>query len=244
MAFRSLANDLVSGDSNGFMDIFLRDRQASTTERVSVSSAGVEANCGSGSAGVLGISADGRFVTFDSCASNLVSGDTNATDDVFVHDRLGVSPTATPTPSVQPTPSSTFTVNSTGDGSDTNAGDGICLTAVGDCTLRAAIQESNAHTGQDTVNFVIASGQLAPTIEPASPLPAMTDSVTVDGTTQPQYNGSPLIEMKGANAGSGAGGLDITAGSSIVRALAITGFDGVGITLESNGGNRLEKSRI
>src|SRR5439155_1055443 len=64
--------------------IFVHDRRTRMTERVSVASDGTQANAFSGEAS---ISADGRFVAFASLASNLVSGDTNGADDVFVHDR-------------------------------------------------------------------------------------------------------------------------------------------------------------
>jgi Tol biopolymer transport system component len=85
VVFESTAADLVAGDSNGVSDVFVRDRQAGTTERVSVSSAGAQANGLSGEAHVSG---DGRFVAFASAATNLVAGDTNGVDDVFVRDRL------------------------------------------------------------------------------------------------------------------------------------------------------------
>jgi Tol biopolymer transport system component len=85
VAFESKASNLVPGDSNGRNDIFVRDRQAGTTERVSVSSAGVQGNNTSGSPS---ISADGRYVAFQSFASNLVAGDTNGSSDIFVRDRL------------------------------------------------------------------------------------------------------------------------------------------------------------
>jgi Tol biopolymer transport system component len=84
VAFRSLADDLVSGDTNGAWDIFVRDRQNGTTERVSVASSGAAAN---GDSNNPSMSANGRFVAFESAASNLVAGDTNGALDVFVHDR-------------------------------------------------------------------------------------------------------------------------------------------------------------
>jgi Tol biopolymer transport system component len=84
VAFTSFASNLVSGDTNGTSDVFVHDRQTGTTERVSVDSSGTQGN---GSCLVPSISADGRFVTFSSFASNLVSGDTNGTSDIFVHDR-------------------------------------------------------------------------------------------------------------------------------------------------------------
>ncbi|HEV8113159.1 MAG TPA: calcium-binding protein [Planctomycetota bacterium] len=87
VAFISNATNLVAGDTNGVLDVFVRDRQAGTTERVSVDSAGGEANGASDFGGTLGFSADGRFVVFSSSASNLVPGDTNGVQDVFVKDR-------------------------------------------------------------------------------------------------------------------------------------------------------------
>ncbi|PWK39503.1 WD40 repeat protein [Actinoplanes xinjiangensis] len=84
VAFSSHATNLVPGDTNDRGDIFVRDRTAATTTRVSVTGAGAEADNTSHSPA---ISADGRFVVFVSYATNLVSGDTNGFEDVFVHDR-------------------------------------------------------------------------------------------------------------------------------------------------------------
>jgi tricorn protease-like protein len=84
VAFSSYASNLVSGDTNNAMDIFVHDRQAGQTTRVSVSSGGVQANNESWRSS---ISSDGRYVAFQSSASNLVSGDTNNQQDIFVRDR-------------------------------------------------------------------------------------------------------------------------------------------------------------
>ena len=84
VAFQSFASNLVSGDSNNVEDVFVRDRQTSTTVRISLSSGGVQGNNGSWDAA---ISSDGRFVAFGSDASNLVTGDTNGVGDIFVRDR-------------------------------------------------------------------------------------------------------------------------------------------------------------
>jgi hypothetical protein len=86
VAFYSEASNLVSGDTNGLGDVFVHDRQTGVTTRVSVDSSGNEAN-GEISEYDVSISGDGRFVTFQSEASNLVSEDTNGVGDVFVHDR-------------------------------------------------------------------------------------------------------------------------------------------------------------
>lgn len=88
VAFASGSSNLVAGDTNGVQDIFVHDLASGTTERVSVSTVGEEGNANSSSLGSPpAISADGRFVAFESYASNLVAGDTNGSDDVFVHDR-------------------------------------------------------------------------------------------------------------------------------------------------------------
>jgi hypothetical protein len=84
VAFKSLASNLVPGDTNGWPDVFVHDRLTGQTSRVSVDSAGVQGNFDSYEPS---ISADGRFVAFYSIASNLVPGDTNGNWDVFVHDR-------------------------------------------------------------------------------------------------------------------------------------------------------------
>ena len=85
VVFSSLASNLVADDKNGQEDVFVRDRATGTTERVSVSATNVEANAGSDEPAMSG---DGRFVVFSSVASNLVPGDTNASWDVFEHDRV------------------------------------------------------------------------------------------------------------------------------------------------------------
>jgi Tol biopolymer transport system component len=84
VAFHSADSNLVHGDTNGVFDIFVRDRRAGRTTRVSVSTAGKQAN--QESLGAASISADGRYVAFTSLASNLVAGDANDITDVFVHD--------------------------------------------------------------------------------------------------------------------------------------------------------------
>ena len=92
VVFSANSTNLVAGDTNNANDIFVRDLQAGTTERVSVSSSGVQANLDSFASGdpCCGrrmISADGRFVAFQTSASNLAAGDDNNTSDVFVRDR-------------------------------------------------------------------------------------------------------------------------------------------------------------
>ncbi len=93
VVFLSWASDLVPGDTNGFRDLYVRDRDPdgnglfdeanATTIRATLGAGGVQPNeqCTSGS-----ISADGRFIAFDSDASNLVAGDVEGRTDVFVRD--------------------------------------------------------------------------------------------------------------------------------------------------------------
>ena len=84
VAFVSNATNLVPGDTNGKSDVFVYHVTTGTTTRVSVGSAGAEAN--SASSGPS-LSTDGRYVAFGSGASNLVAGDSNGKADVFVHDQ-------------------------------------------------------------------------------------------------------------------------------------------------------------
>jgi len=84
VAFASYASNLVNGDTNGYLDVIVRDRQTGQTSRVSVATDGAQGNDLSDRPS---ISADGRYVVFESWASNLVSGDTNGQQDVFIHDR-------------------------------------------------------------------------------------------------------------------------------------------------------------
>lgn len=85
VAFYSDATNLVDGDTNGRRDIFIRIRDAATTERISLGDGGEQGN---GDSLYPSISADGRFVAFQSQASNLVAGDTNNASDIFIRDLL------------------------------------------------------------------------------------------------------------------------------------------------------------
>ncbi len=85
VTFRSVATNLVGGDTNGQADIFVRDTVGNKTTRASVASDGTQGNAGSSCAS---ISADGRYVVFYTDSTNLVSGDTNGANDVFLRDRI------------------------------------------------------------------------------------------------------------------------------------------------------------
>jgi len=85
VAFTSNASNLVPGDTNSREDVFVRDRTTGSTRRVSVRS---NESQGNRSSLWASISADGRYVAYQSSSSNLVRGDTNRTWDVFVRDRM------------------------------------------------------------------------------------------------------------------------------------------------------------
>jgi hypothetical protein len=128
--------------------------------------------------------------------------------------------------------SATFTVTNT---NDDGAG-----------SLRQAMLDANANAGADTIRFDI-PGDGVQTISPVSALPAVTDTVTIDGYTQPgsspntldlsqgATNAKPLIELNGKNAGSLANGLTIAAPSTVVKGLVINNFGKDGISFHVNG---------
>jgi len=94
-----------------------------------------------------------------------------------------------------------------------------------------------------TIDFQIGTGG-PQTIFPLSALPGITNSVTIDGTSQPGYTGYPLIEIVGTSAGPNANGLTISAGKSTVQGLDIVGFSGNGIDLNSKGDDVIDSSII
>jgi CSLREA domain-containing protein len=121
-------------------------------------------------------------------------------------------------------------VDSTGDAPDSNLGDGVCDDGTGACTLRAAIQQANQTLGADTITFQIGTG--VQTITPLSALPSIDDPVTIDGTTQPGFAGSPIIELNGTSAD--AEGLTLAASGNTVQGLVINRFAGAGVYITGN----------
>jgi len=140
-------------------------------------------------------------------------------------------------------------VNNTGDDHDFSPGNGVCETATGNgvCTLRAAIEEANqlnVCSGIIAINFEILPAGPVYTITPASPLPAITHAVTIDGYSQPQSlpNTSPTadnavlkIVLTGIGAGAGADGLVANSGNVAIKGLVINRFGGNAIKLQSFG---------
>lgn len=152
-----------------------------------------------------------------------------------------------------PAHAKTFTVNSVGDQADVRLSDGDCDTD-GDafngsqCTLRAAIGQANATVGADDIHFDISGGGEVKNILPTSELPRITETVTIDGYSQPgatkntlsapgKTNAKPLIILGGAFVEGDIfpkDGLDIGAGDVVVRGLVINRFTGDGIDVSGS----------
>jgi hypothetical protein len=124
-----------------------------------------------------------------------------------------------------PALANTYVVTNTND--DTNAG-----------SLRSAILAADADPGTPTIAFAITGGAtLVKTIAISSPLPALIKPTTIDGSTQNNFSGTPLIRIDGTGAGAGGvTGLQITAGPSTVQSLMINGFSGNGLYLTGGSG--------
>ena len=145
-----------------------------------------------------------------------------------------------------------ITVDSTLDTPDDNIGDGICDDGVGNCTLRAAIQEANANPDNSTILFDITgtpdftnNSQNGYTIAPQSALPNITEQVTINGYSQPgslantaiapnPLNGRLLIEISGINTGSVVG-LTLATGSqnSTISGLVLNNWGSSAILLSA-----------
>ncbi|GAA1558498.1 S8 family serine peptidase [Kribbella lupini] len=148
VAYATASSNLVANDTNNDLDIFVTDRRTGAVERVSVSSTGEQGNSFSLSPT---LSTDGRYVGFNSGASNLVAGDTNGQTDTFVHDRvtgttrlLSVTPSGAPGNGLSGPPSfsadgNVVTFNS--DASDLVAGDTNEQTDVFVRDLRTGVTE-------------------------------------------------------------------------------------------------------
>ncbi|HEY6804908.1 MAG TPA: Calx-beta domain-containing protein [Pyrinomonadaceae bacterium] len=128
---------------------------------------------------------------------------------------------------ISPLAVTTYTVNST---ADTN--NGACTTGVNGCTLREAIIAANANAGADTIQFSLGAGS---TINLLSQLPAITEAVTI--------NGSSVI-LNGTSAGAGVNGLLITGPNVHINSLNIIGFSGAAIRLEGAGSNVVQGCRL
>jgi CSLREA domain-containing protein len=125
---------------------------------------------------------------------------------------------------------STYTVNDLGDGSDANPGNDVCATAGAVCTLRAAIEEANAHAGPDTIAFSVAG-----TISGATAYPSLIDETTIDGTTAPGYAGVPVVLLDGAFSIDVGLHFDLGADDSLLQGLQLSGFSTTAVLSDADG---------
>lgn len=187
------------------------------------------------------------------CATSTQGADANHDGCVDIQDIQAVAAVAQPasaaaatisntTPRLGPdgihqliTTPDTYVVNSTGDQDDSNTADGVCLTSVGTCTLRAAITQSNWHGGPDTIDFNI-PGPGVHQITLGSVLPIIHDDtggVTIDGYSQPgaSANTAPLadnavidIALYGPGEMTQYSALQIVSSNNVIRGLSIYHF--------------------
>ncbi len=131
---------------------------------------------------------------------------------------------ANPLAVVATTPTATFAVTHTGDS--------------GNGSLRKAITDANLSLGADSIVFNLDAQAGPHTISPLTPLPQITETVTIDGTTVANFAGHPDVELNGAVAGNTAG-LVCVAPNSVIRGLAINRFSFQGIFVGTNGGGTI-----
>jgi Big-like domain-containing protein len=101
-------------------------------------------------------------------------------------------------------------------------------------SFRQAMLDANSNSGSDLITFNVGVGPI--TITPLAPLPTISDPVTIDGTTQPGYGGTPIVELDGSAAGN-TFGLTVGGGAATIRGLVINRFRDGGISLQSPVGN-------
>ena len=110
-------------------------------------------------------------------------------------------------------------------------------------TLRWAILQVNANSGPGVIKFDI-PGMGVERIAVHSPLPVITNPVSIDGTTEPSYAGVPLIQIDGSGAGLDCAGLVISGGQSVVKGLVVSGFSAAGIVVDGGSGNLIQGNRV
>jgi titin len=127
----------------------------------------------------------------------------------------------------------TFTVNTTND-----VDDGVCNAI--HCSLREAITTANQEIDGATIAFDI-PGVGPHTIRPTSNLPLLMGNILLDGTTEPDFAGTPVIELDGTNAGGFAQGVNVGGSGNTIRGLVVNRFSDVGISIGAGSeGNTVE----
>ncbi|MBE2267480.1 MAG: hypothetical protein IAE80_04565 [Anaerolinea sp.] len=177
VAFMSTASNLVSDDTNGTTDVFVRDMTLSAFERVSVGPGGIQSNGlnGFGSIPSLSLSHDGRFVSFNSDATNLVTGDTNGWQDVFVRDRQ----TAT-----------TYRVNLAADGTPANFRSHNSELSENGRFVVFASDANNLVPGDDNNlrDWFLVDWQRLHGLIPPTPTPTLIAPIGTSSETQPTFS--------------------------------------------------------
>lgn len=123
-----------------------------------------------------------------------------------------------------------LTVTTVSEGSDQTPGDGVCATSLGDCTLRAAIEEANALPGMDTINFNLPGAGVHSISITAATLPSITDSAILNGASQPNCS-IPCIVLSGANLAGSNNGLVLKGDFITVKGFIITSWSLAGISI-------------
>lgn len=191
-------------------------------------------------AGDFTIDSNTGVLTFASAPDfeNPTDSDTNNVYQVTVQASDGNGGTDTQDLTITVTDvASTLVVTTTSDADDTGLGASYTIEQLnvlgGAVSLREAITASNSTAGTDTINFNI-PGAGPHTINVLSALPTITQTVIIDGTTEPDFGTTPIIELNGASAGA-VNGLVLGAGSggSIIRGLVIQNFNRSGILVQS-----------
>lgn len=151
----------------------------------------------------------------------------------------------TPDPGISappPAPAAlTVAVNTLSDDPDNTPSDAVCDTALGSCSLRAAITTANNTTGTSTINFSVA-GTIqvgSSSLAAGQPLPAILHPMNINGTTAPTFStsGAPVVILNGSNVTvGGKNGIVLETGSnaSTITGLVIQAFGGDGILIHSN----------
>jgi len=145
----------------------------------------------------------------------------------------GIATVINSTAVVQPLPPSRLVVTTTAD---------LINGVPAPGSLRANLLAANVHPGPDTIIFDIVPNAAVETIKLDALLPEITDPVTLDATTQPGYQGKPIVVVDGST--TPGDGLVFTAGNSTVRGLVIGGFSGAGVRFEAGGGDLIQNSYI
>ena len=116
----------------------------------------------------------------------------------------------------------------------------------GPISLREAVQaiDNTPTTGTPFVIDFDIPGSGIQTINLTSPLPSITQPTEIDATSQPNYTGTPLIELNGSSAGSGANGFVVLASSTTIQGFSICGFKGNGIQVDGVAGTVIQSNYL